>query len=285
MLQSMTGFGKSEISIAGIRYTIDIKSLNSKNIDLNVRLPYWLRANELEIRKIINDRLQRGKIDVYINHEMLENASTTKLNSQLIRTYMEQMEQISSELSLTARFQAAMQLPDVMQSDQADFTEDMWIEFKTALNEAIDNTIQFRSDEGKVLEEEFVMRIEQIANASQKIPAFESERIQRLKDRIHKSLDDLQEVDKDRLEQELIFYLEKLDITEEKLRLKNHLDYFLETMNSDNSNGKKLNFITQEIGREINTLGSKSNHAEMQKLVVEMKDELEKIKEQMLNVL
>ena len=285
MLQSMTGFGKSEVSIGGMRYTIDIKSLNSKNIDLNVRLPYWMRAHELEIRKMISDGLQRGKIDVYINHEVFENSSSVSLNKSLIKAYMAQMDEISPGLPVQSRFQAAMQLPDVMQSDQNDFTDEEWTEFRKALLMAIESTVAFRNDEGKVLEEEFRMRIQNIEDAAAKVPAYEAERIQRLKDRIHKSLDDLQEVDKDRLEQELIFYLEKLDITEEKLRLKNHLDYFMQTMNSGDSNGKKLNFITQEIGREINTLGSKSNHAEMQKLVVEMKDELEKIKEQMLNVL
>ena len=285
MLQSMTGFGKSEVSIGGMRYTIDIKSLNSKNIDLNVRLPYWMRAHELEIRKMISDGLQRGKIDVYINHEVFENSSSVSLNKSLIKAYMAQMDEISPGLPVQSRFQAAMQLPDVMQSDQNDFTDEEWTEFRKALLMAIESTVAFRNDEGKVLEEEFRMRIQNIEDAAAKVPAYEAERIQRLKDRIHKSLDDLQEVDKDRLEQELIFYLEKLDITEEKLRLKNHLDYFIQTMNSGDSNGKKLNFITQEIGREINTLGSKSNHAEMQKLVVEMKDELEKIKEQMLNVL
>lgn len=285
MLQSMTGFGKDEITIDGIRYTIDIKSLNSKNIDLNVRIPHWMRANELDMRRLISENLQRGKVDVYINHEILEDRSLVNLNVDLIQTYMNQMLQISPDLSVEQRFASAMNLPDVMQSEQNDFAESDWRTFRNALENALKNVKEFRLDEGKALENEFRERINNINLLLQQIPEYENERIQRLKERIHKSLDELQEVDKDRLEQELIFYLEKLDITEEKVRLQNHLDYFVVTMNSDESNGKKLNFITQEIGREINTLGSKSNHAEMQKVVVQMKDELEKIKEQMLNVL
>ena len=285
MLQSMTGFGKSEVTIQGIRYTIEIKSLNSKSIDLNVRLPSWMRGVELEIRKIISESLLRGKIDVYINTELLDKAALVNLNTSLIKTYMQQMEDISSGISEEKRFAAAMQLPDIFQADQKEFSEDDWEIFKNALDNAIVNITEFRKDEGRFLQDELQMRIVEMDSFLQQIPEYEQERIERLKDRIHKSLDSLQEVDKDRLEQELIFYLEKLDITEEKVRLKNHLEYFLETMGSEDSNGKKLGFITQEIGREVNTLGSKSNHAEMQKLVVQMKDELEKIKEQMLNIL
>ena len=285
MLQSMTGFGKSEVAIEGIRYAIDIKSLNSKNIDLNVRLPHWLRSNELEIRKIISENLTRGKIDVFINTEVLDENSSVNLNTDLIQKYIAQMGKISPELSVESRFQVAMHLPDVTKAEDNEFSDAHWKDFEKALLIALEKINEFRLDEGKVLEEEFVLRINNILNLLAKIPEYEEDRILRLKERIHKSLDELQEVDKDRFEQELIFYLEKLDITEEKVRLKNHCEYFLETMNSTESNGKKLNFITQEIGREINTLGSKSNHAEMQKHVVEMKDELEKVKEQMLNVL
>lgn len=285
MLQSMTGFGKSSVTINGIRYNLDIKSLNSKNIDLNIRLPHWMRSIELDMRKQITESLMRGKVDVYVNTDVLDPAALTNLNIKVIRAYMSQMDAISHELSIEQKFQAAMTLPDVMQSDQNEFSEEDWKEFQVGLKEALENIQQFRLDEGKVLEEEFRQRIHNIMDLLAQVPAYEEERIERLKQRIHKSLEEFKDVDQDRVEQEFIFYLEKLDITEEKVRLKNHCEYFLETMNSEESNGKKLNFISQELGREINTLGSKSNHAEMQKLVVDMKDELEKIKEQMLNVL
>ena len=285
MLQSMTGFGKSEVTINGIRYTIDIKSLNSKNIELNVRMPHWLRSTELNMRKLVTSTLKRGKIDIYINAEILASSALTNLNTQAIVAYMDQMLEISEILSTKDRFMAAMSLPDVMQSDQKEFSEEDENHFESGLMAAVNNIQQYRLDEGKVLEKEFDLRIHNIMNLLAQVPEFEEERIEKLKQRIHKSLEEFNEVDQDRLEQELIFYLEKLDITEEKVRLQNHCEYFLETMNSDESNGKKLNFISQEIGREINTLGSKANHMELQKLVVEMKDELEKIKEQLLNVL
>ena len=285
MLQSMTGFGKSDITISGIRYTLDVKSLNSKNMDLNVRLPHWMRSNELDLRKQVTTQLQRGKVDVYINSEMLEESALVNLNTNIIKTYMNQMEEISSVLTIKDRFQAAMLLPDVMQSGNNDFSEEDWKVFEIGLNAALQNIQQYRLDEGKVLQEELNLRIHNIIKLLTEVPKYEVERIERLKQRIHKSLEEFSDVDQDRVEQEFIFYLEKLDITEEKVRLQNHCEYFLETMESEESNGKKLNFISQEIGREINTLGSKSNHAEMQKLVVEMKDELEKMKEQLLNIL
>lgn len=285
MLQSMTGFGKSSVTINGIRYNIDIKSLNSKNIDLNIRLPHWMRSVELDMRKILTSALKRGKVDVFINTDILEATALTNLNVEVIKAYMKQMDEISDQLSADQRFQAAMTLPDVMEAEQNEFADQDWEAFQVGLNEALENIQKFRADEGKVLEDDFKLRINNILDLLAQVPAYETERIDRLKQRIHKSLEDFKEVDQDRVEQELVFYLEKLDITEEKVRLKNHCDYFLETMESAESNGKKLNFISQELGREINTLGSKSNHAEMQKLVVDMKDELEKIKEQMLNVL
>lgn len=285
MLESMTGFGKAQVSINGIQYALDIKSLNSKNIDLNVRLPHWMRSIELDLRKIVIESLQRGKIDVFIHTEIIDPAALTNLNLKVIKAYMNQMQGISHDLTVQDRFQAAMNLPDVMQSSQNDFSEEDWNEFKVALNEALENIHEFRKDEGRILFNEFELRIGNIMRLLTQVPAYEEERISKLKLRINKSLEEITEVNQDRMEQELIFYLEKLDITEEKVRLQNHCEYFLETLKSPESNGKKLNFISQEMGREINTLGSKSNHAEMQKIVVEMKDELEKVKEQLLNVL
>lgn len=284
MLQSMTGFGKSEVTIADIKYNIDIKSLNSRNIDMNIRLPHWMRANELDIRKLIANQLQRGKIDVFVNTLSTENTAVN-INTLLVKKYMDEFQQISGELSVDERFRAAMQMPEILNAEQDEFTENDWNQFKNGLLEAMNKLENFRTDEGKILEKEFNTRIHNILELLNQVPAYEQERIERLKERIQKSLHEVQESNPDRFEQELIFYLEKLDITEEKVRLKNHCTYFLETINSNESNGKKLNFISQEIGREINTLGAKSNHAEMQKIVVQMKDELEKIKEQMLNVL
>ena len=285
MLQSMTGFGKSQVSINGIQYALDIKSLNSKNIDLNVRLPHWMRSSELELRKIVIETLQRGKVDVFIHTEVIESDALTNLNLKVIKAYMNQMQGISHDLTVQDRFNAAMLLPDVMQSNQSDFSEEDWNEFKIALKVALNRIQEFRKDEGKILFKEFELRIGNIMSLLKEVPEYEEERIVKLKQRIYKSLEEFSEVNEERLEQELILYLEKLDITEEKLRLQNHCEYFIETLNSPESNGKKLNFISQEIGREINTLGSKSNHSEMQKIVVDMKDELEKIKEQLLNVL
>lgn len=285
MIQSMTGFGKAQVALESTSYTIDIKSLNSKNIDLNVRLPFELRSKELEIRKAIAQKLKRGKVDVFINYESTGNLGTQKINIDLVKAYMQQFAQVSPDISPDFLFDSALRMPDALSNNSEEISETNWLAFSSGLNTALDNLSLFRKDEGMVLEKDFIARINNILQLLSQIPQHEESRIKTLKDRILKSLEEIQDVDQNRLEQELIFYLEKLDITEEKLRLKNHCSYFLETLNSEESNGKKLNFICQEIGREINTLGSKSNHLEMQKLVVQMKDELEKIKEQILNVL
>ncbi|MBV7439943.1 YicC family protein [Weeksellaceae bacterium TAE3-ERU29] len=285
MIQSMTGFGKSEISLENTRYTIDIKSLNSKNLDLNVRVPMELKHKELEMRKILADMLNRGKIDVYVNYDSSNSGRTTKINTELIKEYIAQFKEIDEYLSDEVLFTNAMRMPDVLVSESEDLSEDDWNKFVIGLNSAIENLNQFRTDEGKVLAEDFKIRINEILNLLSQVTQYEQARIETIKERLLKGLNEIKDLDQNRFEQELIFYLEKLDITEEKVRLKNHCEYFLETIESSESNGKKLNFICQEIGREINTLGSKSNHAEMQKLVIKMKDELEKIKEQILNVL
>ena len=286
MIQSMTGFGKAEISLENTRYTIDIKSLNSKNLDLNVRVPMELKHKELEIRKILADTLNRGKIDVYVNYDSSNSRSATKINTELIKEYIAQFKEINEYLSEDVLFTNAMRMPDILISeDEEDLSENDWKEFVIGLNSAIESLNQFRTDEGKVLAKDFKIRINEILNLLSQIPQYEQTRIDTIKERLLKGLNEIKDIDQNRFEQELIFYLEKLDITEEKVRLKNHCEYFLKTIESNESNGKKLNFICQEIGREINTLGSKSNHAEMQKLVIKMKDELEKVKEQVLNVL
>ena len=282
----MTGFGKAEISLENTRYTIDIKSLNSKNLDLNVRVPMELKHKELEIRKILADTLNRGKIDVYVNYDSSNSRSATKINTELIEEYIAQFKEINEYLSEDVLFTNAMRMPDILISeDEEDLSENDWKEFVIGLNSAIEGLNQFRTDEGKVLAEDFKIRINEILNLLSQIPQYEQTRIDMIKERLLKGLNEIKDIDQNRFEQELIFYLEKLDITEEKVRLKNHCEYFLKTIESNESNGKKLNFICQEIGREINTLGSKSNHAKMQKLVIKMKDELEKVKEQVLNVL
>lgn len=285
MIQSMTGFGKSEVNVENTRYTIDIKSLNSKNLDLAIRLPFELKHKELEIRKIIAKELSRGKIDVYIHLDSNVATKPHQLNTDLLREYMAQFKKIDETLPTSTLFDNAMRMPDVIISQNEELSEDHWENLLAGLQKAIKNIIQFRTDEGKILEKDFIQRIENILYLLAQIPVYENERIENIKERLLKGLEDFKEIDQNRFEQELIFYLEKLDITEEKVRLKNHCHYFIKTLNSPESNGKKLNFICQEIGREINTLGSKSNHADMQKLVIKMKDELEKIKEQVLNIL
>ncbi|MXV39092.1 YicC family protein [Flavobacteriaceae bacterium Ap0902] len=285
MLQSMTGFGKSAVELKHARYTIDVKSVNSKNADVNVRLPYDMRGYELEIRKLVASGLQRGKIDVYINAQVSGEEGDLALNIPLIQNYMTQIEAVSPEISLEKRFEAAMRLPNITSEDTIEWGDSEWQKFKVALQEAVYKVTEFRMDEGKSMEDEFKLRVSNIVALLKKVPQYEDERIATIRERMIKSLEEIKEVDRDRLEQELIFYTEKLDVTEEKVRLQKHCEYFIETMNLPESNGKKLNFITQEMGREINTLGSKSNHAELQKIVVEMKDELEKIKEQILNIL
>lgn len=287
MLQSMTGFGKSEAELTHARYTIDIKSVNSKNADVNVRLPYDMRAYELEIRKLVAQGLQRGKIDVYVNVQGLNGCDKGDLllNIPVIQNYIKQMEAISPALPLENRFDAVMRLPHVVLENAIEWDEQEWRKFKLALQEAMDKVTAFRRDEGATLQDEFENRVDNIVALLQQVPQYEEERVEAIRERMLKSLEEIKEVDRDRLEQELIFYTEKLDVTEEKVRLQKHCDYFVETMRLPESNGKKLNFITQEMGREINTLGSKANHAELQRIVVQMKDELEKIKEQILNIL
>lgn len=285
MIQSMTGFGKSEVSLENASYTIDIKSLNSKNLDLNIRLPLDLKEKELEVRKIVGEALNRGKVDIFVNCTHNGVAKPHQVNVALIKEYIEQFKTIDKQLSVDTLFKSAMKMPDVYVQDQTEISEENWAKFTNELQTALNQLQKFRADEGKVLAQDFKLRIHEILNLLNQIPNFEQERINNIKERMQKGLNEIKEVDLNRFEQELIFYLEKLDITEEKVRLKNHCEYFLKNIDSAESNGKKLNFICQEIGREINTLGSKSNHAEMQKLVIKMKDELEKIKEQVLNVL
>jgi uncharacterized protein (TIGR00255 family) len=289
MLKSMTGFGKAECHLPTKKLTIELKSLNSKQIDTNTRLPAIYREKELQIRQILSKSLDRGKIECNFHYEMIEGAAST-INTNVIKLYLEQLKGIShdSEIDQGDLLSTVMRLPDTVISEKANLEEDEWNTVKETLERAVKELDEFRVQEGAALEKDLVFRIETIRQKHIEVEPFEKERIAKIKERILNNLEEIKskgEVDQNRFEQELIYYAEKLDINEEKVRLNNHLDYFVEILEKGSPNGKKLGFICQEIGREVNTLGSKANHNEIQRLVVDMKDELEKIKEQILNVL
>ena len=284
MIQSMTGFGKSVLSLTDKHISIEIKSLNSKSIDINTRITQSYREKELDFRKLIAEQLLRGKVDFSIFVENTGTQTPSKINPNIVKSYIEQMRTIVDG-DLTELLKMAVRMPDALQTTTESVSEEELSAIFEHISLAITDLQSFRIQEGKVLEKDFVLRISNIDSLLQEVQALDSERLALIRERLEKAVADIQSVDANRFEQELIFYLEKLDITEEKIRLKKHLDYFLETLHSEDSNGRKLSFIAQEIGREINTLGSKANFAPMQQLVVQMKDELEKIKEQVLNVL
>ncbi len=285
MIQSMTGYGKSVVQLANKKITVEIKSLNSKNLDLHARVPSAYREKELDMRKAISKSLQRGKVDFNLFVEITGEETSAKVNEAVVGNYMKQLESITGGDAIEL-LKMAIKMPDALKTERKEIDEDEFKSIDQAIDEALQAINTYRSDEGASLEKDFLLRISIISELLEKIIAIDSDRIAHVKDRLRKAVSDIQEtVDENRFEQELIYYLEKYDITEEKVRLNNHLSYFKDTLNSPDSNGKKLNFICQEIGREINTIGSKSNHAPMQQLVVQMKDELEKIKEQTLNVL
>ena len=285
MIKSMTGYGKTEFTINTKKITIEIKSLNSKNLDLNVRINNPYREKELLVRKKLSAKLIRGKVDfnLYVENTGAEN--TTKINQGIVKDYIHQLEEIQPSIKGKA-LEVAMTLPNVLDSVKEELNQDEWSKIETKIDETLEKIDRFRLDEGSILKADFEKRITTLQSLCKNNIAFEEARIPAVRERISKSINDLKlDVDKNRFEQELIFYLEKLDITEERIRLDNHLLYFLKELNSNESNGKKLGFICQEIGREINTTGSKANYAPMQQNVILMKDELEKIKEQLLNVL
>lgn len=285
MIQSMTGYGKSVIQLPTKKISIEIKSLNSKNLDLNTRMPSLYREKELDIRKLIASKLERGKIDFSLYMEITGEETSTQINKTVVKQYIKQLKEVVDG-DETELLKMAIRLPDAFTTERDEMDEDEWEEIATEINSALDKIQQYRRDEGKSLESEFFDRVKNISDLLDEVITMDPDRIEAVRDRLHKGVAELKEkVDENRFEQELVFYIEKFDITEEKVRLKNHLDYFIKALKSDDSNGKKLGFISQEMGREINTIGSKSNHAPMQKLVVQMKDELEKIKEQLLNVL
>lgn len=285
MIQSMTGFGKHVIQLPSKKVTVELKSLNSKSLDLNARMPSVYREKELELRKVIANSLVRGKIDFGLYVENTGDETSAQINETAIRQHMKQLRSIADGDDFKL-LEMALSLPDAMKTEREDIDEEEYKIIQEALKEALLEINKFRSQEGAVMEDDFIQRINTMLALLEKVLQMDPERQATIRERLEKAVSDLKaEVDQNRFEQELIYYLEKYDITEEKLRLANHLDYFTKTLRSADSNGRKLGFITQEIGREINTIGSKANYAPMQQLVVQMKDELEKIKEQMLNVL
>tara|TARA_R110001592_G_C13192255_1_gene753035 strand:- start:21069 stop:21938 length:870 start_codon:yes stop_codon:yes gene_type:complete len=286
-LQSMTGFGKKVLQLPGKKITIEIKSLNSKSADINLRLPSLYRSKEGVIRQHLAKSLSRGKIDCSIFTEVTGIESAPQINETLAQGYLMQLKKLADSTNSTGDLiGAVMRMPDVLQSAESELSEQEWELLEGGLIECLELIGNFRSDEGARLKEDIDMRLKNISDGLEAIIPMEEERTVRIKDKLMRGLEQLKvEVDQDRFEQELIYYLEKLDVTEEKVRLRAHLDYFEELMLAGDEAGKKLGFVSQEIGREINTLGSKANHAGMQKIVVGMKDELEKIKEQVLNIL
>ncbi len=286
MIQSMTGFGKASLQLPTKKITVEIKSLNSKGLDLNTRMPSVFREMELGLRNQLSQRLERGKIDFSLYVEVTGEETSSKINVPIVKGYISQMKAVIPNADETELMKMAVRMPDALKTERDESDENEWKKIQTVNDEALENIAQFRKDEGVSLEKEFLHRIANIMTLMNNAVAYDAERVETVKTRLRTALDELKEnVDENRFEQELIFYLEKYDITEEKVRLENHLNYFIETLAGTEANGRKLGFITQEMGREINTMGSKSNHSEMQKLVVMMKDELEKIKEQVLNVL
>ena len=286
MIYSMTGYGKVVLELNAKTVGIEIKSLNSKSLDLNVRMPNDYRPKELELRKIIGSRLKRGKIDVsfYVDIEKAKNP--TKINTSIVKNYMDQLSNISGGGRNLDLLKMAIKMPDSVSAEKEEIDEQEWSLIISGAEDALNKIENYRKDEGKALYSDFSNRLNKIKSLLKKAVEIDPERIKKVRERLTKSVLELKEkIDQNRFEQELIYYIEKLDINEEKIRLDNHLDYFFNTLNQNQSNGKKLGFIAQEIGREINTIGSKANYAPMQKIVVQMKDELEKIKEQLLNVL
>ncbi|SMO74293.1 TIGR00255 family protein [Saccharicrinis carchari] len=291
MIKSMTGFGKATCELSDKKISIEIKSLNSKQLDLNLRLPNIYREKDMLLRNELAGNLGRGKVDVGFYIDYLGSEKNASINSHIVENYFSQLQPISDKLGLSKNsdmLRVIMTLPDTVKIEQAELDEKEWgIVFET-FKEALNNLNNFREQEGEVLQKEVTARINNIRRLQAAVEPYEKQRIEKVRERILDQLNELKEkisLDQNRFEQEMIFYLEKLDITEEKVRLTAHLDYFLQTMEKEEQVGRKLSFITQEIGREINTMGSKANHSEIQKLVIQMKDELEKIKEQNLNVL
>ena len=289
MIQSMTGYGKAELNLTNANFTIEVRSLNSKQIDANVKMSSIYRDKEIGLRKLLSEKLQRGKIELSIWRESSDSSAKYTLNTELIKEYFSQIQEVTSSLSINSSdiMPSLLKMPEVLVKGEEKAEDNEWEEIAKGIDIAIGNILQFRLDEGEKLEADITARINKLSTLLIDIKPFAKGRIEKVKKSLADKLAeiDTKNIDENRFEQELIYYLEKQDITEEQVRLEVHLSYFIETMKADAPNGKKLGFIGQEIGREINTIGSKSSDAEMQKIVVQMKDELEKIKEQLLNIL
>ncbi len=290
MTHSMTGYGKAVAELPNKRITIEIRSLNSKQFDLSTRIPSVYREKELILRNMLSRRLERGKVDLTMNVDLIARDVTSKIDPYILRQYHRELTALASEMGVDTPddwFSVLLRLPDVMKQENETLTEEEWLGIEKAIGEALEELNRFRQQEGEMLQQVLTGKIASIRALLAAVEPFEAERTEKVKSRLYEALANLEgvEVDRNRLEQEMIYYLEKLDVNEEKTRLAHHLDYFTETLHEESSQGKKLGFIAQEIGREINTLGSKSNQSGMQRIVVQMKDELEQIKEQILNVL
>lgn len=290
MIQSMTGYGKADCEISGKNIVVEIKSLNSKQLDLSIRIPNACKDKEMEIRNEILRRLERGKVDFSLHFENTNKENTPQLNFSICETFLNQINETALKLGINPPadpWPLLLRLPDVLKPETLEIDENSWPLVRKAIDSAIDQLVEFRLQEGNMLASVFTEKIESIENLLKEIEIYEPERVEYIKGRILEALGKIDnfDYDKNRFEQEMIYYIEKLDINEEKARLTNHCNYFRETMKDAHGQGKKLGFITQEIGREINTMGSKSNHSRMQQIVVCMKDELEQMKEQVLNVL
>jgi len=293
MTRSMTGFGKAEVMVNGKKIVVEVKSLNSKQLDISaLKMPMIYKEKELEIRNKLSQSIVRGKVDFYVSVEKDASNSAPTINREVFKSYLEQISSITSELKMPMQseplVQTILRLPDIFNAQADEISEDEWNSLLNCVDMAIANLNTFRDQEGKITEQDLVNKVNSIGELLQQVSPFEGERIETIKNRITENLEKIgndASVDKNRFEQELIYYMEKFDVNEEKVRLTNHCKYFIDTLNDDEPAGRKLGFIAQEMGREINTLGSKANHAEIQKIVVRMKDELEKIKEQLLNVL
>lgn len=291
MILSMTGFGKATREYEGKNIVVEIRTLNSKQFDVNTRIPNVLKEKDLYIRNFLKQHLTRGKVDFSLSVDSMAKSQNTEINRELVRSYYQDLSALSSDLQLDMKQEQIlallMKMPDVLSTKAEVFDENLWNTIQGAIEEATDSLVLFRKDEGESLKEDLLTNIATIEQLLSKVIPFENERIETVKARLKEQLNTLEiETDGARLEQELVYYLDKFDINEEKVRLQNHCNYFKETVcDKQESVGRKLNFIGQEIGREVNTLGSKANHTEITKLVVEMKEALERIKEQVLNVL
>lgn len=286
MIKSMTGYGKAECLLPSGKMTIEIRSLNGKNADISIKTSIIPREKEMEVRQFIAKELQRGNIDLFANFEQNAAEKAKQINKDIFNGYLEQINGLGIQFSNDAILQTILRLPDIIEAKKEEITEETWNAIEQAIYQAVAALNEFRSNEGEILYKDVTSRVALIESFVAEVEKHEQSRVEAVKERIHNRIEELGiNPDENRLEQEIVFYVEKLDINEEKVRLRQHCKYFMETINSEPYPGKKLGFIAQEMGREINTMGSKANHAEIQKWVVRMKDELEKIKEQSLNIL